>query len=727
MLDYLSVTETAQKFNVSNRRVQILCEQGRIAGAQMISGVWLIPANTDKPKDGRKKSFDQNQTTLFDMDVNSQLLTFNTVCDLLSISQATGRNWVKLRKLIPIKKEGKNLYFAKNDIGAILDAISNGESKALNRRRNKKKMNDLTLYESYISETQNIDLVNGIIAEIGSDMSPQLLRAILSNIALQFICLKKNIPSKGNVLAQYLNGNLSIEEYRMLMDDLIGDKEQVEKVALASPILSKEAKYVRGEDTLGFVYISLVNIGERKATGAYYTPLPVVNTLISHLSNVCNISRKTVFDPCCGSGNFLLSIGEKTNTPELLFGQDIDHTAVQLARISFALRYDMTDMAFLCSHFTCADTLISPPRTTYDIVIGNPPWGGDLLKEHLATLSTRYRTAVKKGAETYNLFMECALSLLSENGIVAFVLPEAILNVAAHATIRSILIDQCAFKFVRYLGNVFSGVQCPSIIFGVQKTKNKAMGVDEVFFGDDSYSIGSNRQITVERFSFHVKDKLQDALDAIQNLSEQHTLSNNARFALGIVTGDNTAYTSTECRSGYEPVLKGSEIRKYRIGTNGNYICFTPQKFQQVAPTELYRAPEKLFYRFICETLVFAYDDQQTLSLNSCNILIPQIPNIDIKYILAILNSRAANFYFINKFNSVKVLRSHIEQIPIPTATEKEQKHVISLVDRLINGNVDTMKVYNELDEYIMLLYGLKCSVQKTLISSLEGRNLFLT
>lgn len=52
---YISVSDAAEKFNISKRRVQILCEQGRIEGANRMSGVWLIPTNAPKPADARRK------------------------------------------------------------------------------------------------------------------------------------------------------------------------------------------------------------------------------------------------------------------------------------------------------------------------------------------------------------------------------------------------------------------------------------------------------------------------------------------------------------------------------------------------------------------------------------------------------------------------------------------------------------------------------------------------
>lgn len=53
-MDYLSAKEVAEKWNISRRRVQILCEEGRIKGAFKLSDVWVIPNDAEKPADRRK-------------------------------------------------------------------------------------------------------------------------------------------------------------------------------------------------------------------------------------------------------------------------------------------------------------------------------------------------------------------------------------------------------------------------------------------------------------------------------------------------------------------------------------------------------------------------------------------------------------------------------------------------------------------------------------------------
>ena len=54
-MNYLSVTQIAEKWDMSPRRVQTLCSQGRIEGAQRVGNIWTIPEKAEKPLDARKK------------------------------------------------------------------------------------------------------------------------------------------------------------------------------------------------------------------------------------------------------------------------------------------------------------------------------------------------------------------------------------------------------------------------------------------------------------------------------------------------------------------------------------------------------------------------------------------------------------------------------------------------------------------------------------------------
>ena len=719
---YISVNDAATKFNISKRRVQLLCEQGRISGANMVSGVWLIPETAPKPADGRKKRIDNNQICFFD--VSQKALTIDDVCKVLSISKATAKNWIRLGKIVP--DIGDHL-FSPEYIESFVAELRSDDNTKLKSRRNKKSATGKVLYKDYVHTASNQKLVADLL-QLGIIKDERDLLVVLANFAVQLYYQSRGVQfSDNNVLLHFLSQEHTSEFY-LLIKDLIGnntiDSDLINKL---QPVLSKEILFVKGEDSLGFVYISLQDIGRRKSSGAYYTPEKVVNELIDRLyENDDSLKAKTICDPCCGTGNFLLRLGAKEIDYSNLYGQDIDPISVFLSRINIALMAPEMSASDIRSRFIIGNTYFETFAQKFDVILGNPPWGSDFPEEDALQCRKLFKTALGKNIESYDLFVEKALSMLDHKGMMAFVLPEAILSVAAHDAVRRLMIDSCSFKFISYLGNVFPGVQCPSIILGVAPDDEKTVVGCKVSTECDTFIISEPRTFSDGTLSLNVSDEENQCLNAISNIENIAYLKGNAKFALGIVTGNNKKYISTEKRDDNEVILKGSDIQRYRMTTSGNYIRFVPESFQQVAPVEMYRAKEKLLYRFISEVPVFTYDDQQTLSLNSCNIVIPNIEGLEMKYILAILNSSVAAYFISKKFNSVKLLRSHIEQMPIPVVPMDVQATIIKKVDRIMNSSENISGLYEDLDSDIMALFGLSAQHSNVVRNALQGKNLFL-
>lgn len=55
-MEYMSVREAAALWNVSERRVQKLCENERVDGVLRFGRSWMIPKSANKPIDLRKKA-----------------------------------------------------------------------------------------------------------------------------------------------------------------------------------------------------------------------------------------------------------------------------------------------------------------------------------------------------------------------------------------------------------------------------------------------------------------------------------------------------------------------------------------------------------------------------------------------------------------------------------------------------------------------------------------------
>lgn len=55
-MEYLKIDQIAKKWNISIRRVQLLCVEGKIEGALRFGRDWMIPKNAKKPLDRRTKA-----------------------------------------------------------------------------------------------------------------------------------------------------------------------------------------------------------------------------------------------------------------------------------------------------------------------------------------------------------------------------------------------------------------------------------------------------------------------------------------------------------------------------------------------------------------------------------------------------------------------------------------------------------------------------------------------
>lgn len=58
-MEYLTAKEAAERWHISERRVQVLCQQGKIEGAKRLGWAWAIPREAGKPADGRSKKYNE--------------------------------------------------------------------------------------------------------------------------------------------------------------------------------------------------------------------------------------------------------------------------------------------------------------------------------------------------------------------------------------------------------------------------------------------------------------------------------------------------------------------------------------------------------------------------------------------------------------------------------------------------------------------------------------------
>ena len=624
---------------------------------------------------------------------NKEILNIEDVAVFLGISTATVRNWIKCGNIQTISDRRYNFYL--HEIQKLKEKIESGKFEKLNGRANKSKAERTFIPDEYLKSNINLDNVSNIISFIHKNkisikvslflLSLNFLRAnkILEYFDIQDIIAKKNIVSKNKQIGE------EIKSWKSgLKADEIKDKY--------SFLLDCELPEQR--DFLGFIYQSLLAEGKKSQNGSYYTPEFIVEKIVKDYVK----KDSKVLDPCCGTGQFLLAFADKIDDPKNIYGIDIDEVAVRIARINLLVKYK--DKNFT-PNIVCKNTLFEIGNydlfslndeniRDFDVIATNPPWGVHFLKNDTERLKNLYPQI--KSFESFSYFLKKSIDLLNDKGIISFILPESILNVKTHKDIREIILRNTQIKNVFYLDRIFKNVFTPVIRLDLTK-ENKSQET-RIIKEKETYNISQSAWINNQNFIFNIHASSIDTDIINKAYGAKHTsLSNNADWALGIVTGNNKKYVVSEKQKDFEPIYKGKDVERFILKKPTNYILFTPGKFQQAAPIEKYRAKEKLIYKFISKNLVFAYDDKQQLTLNSANIIIPKLKNYPIKVIAALFNSSLYQFIFQKKFASIKVLRSHIEQMPLPLWNEKTFEKIILLVDEVIQGKDS----FQKLDNYV--------------------------
>lgn len=451
---------------------------------------------------------------------------------------------------------------------------------------------------------------------------------------------------------------------------------------LIGELLNK--KIVYQWDLLWGVYQSLLDEWERNIKGCYYTPDYVVKDIIDKWYK----DGMNFLDPCCWTGQFLLQI--QTNSPEKIWGIDIDRIAVSIARINLMMKYSGID--FLPNIY-CTDSLIKKTSILedgyFDMIWTNPPWW--------AKMDIKYEWyPLLKSGEIFSYFIQRWIELLKKWGILSYILPESILNVKVHEDIRWILLKYDVVSIYE-LWRIFTWVFTSAIRLDIKKQDED--GNIEIF-SKKTYIIEKSLFLknTNYTFSIHMDNNNSDLLEKIYSRKAHYLTNENTEWALWIVTWSNKDFISDKEATWYIPIYTWKEVYPYLLGKPKKYLLYTPEKFQQIAPINRYEAAPKLIYKFISKKLVFSLDYDSSFTLNSANIIIPKI-NYPIKVIAALFNSDLYQTIFQKKFNSIKVLKSHIQELPLPLFKEDEIIFIEKIVDEMMVTKNLSKK--NELDAFI--------------------------
>ena len=216
-------------------------------------------------------------------------------------------------------------------------------------------------------------------------------------------------------------------------------------------------------------FLSKINEKEsgRKERGIYYTPRDVVCFVVANCSKLPALNEtdlgvpnafsyprsfltKTVYDPTCGTGEFLVEALEMKlgllgvdsqilKTVGTIRGNDLNPDSVAITKLRLLLcvlsRFGAKSVVGLSEvlnkNFTTYDYVSTcPAEDKYDVILGNPPYVEDSKSE--TTPEVRY-------GNIYANVLENSAKQLEENGVMGFVVPLSYVSTSRMKSIRTAL------------------------------------------------------------------------------------------------------------------------------------------------------------------------------------------------------------------------------------------------------------------------------------------------
>ncbi len=360
-----------------------------------------------------------------------------------------------------------------------------------------------------------------------------------------------------------------------------------------------------------------------------------------------------VLDPACGDGRWLVAAGQIR--PDLkLFGTDLDPAAISAARATLA-------SAGVTAELSVADALADPsPLPDVELVVGNPPY---VRPQNLPTamrkdLWSRFATATDK-SDLYTCFVERSMATAPRT---ALVIPDTWLHMASFAALRKAVLQAGCDGVYQLPKKSFDGATVNAVV---------------LLTGPD----GSLRAGTLSPDGWHEQGPLGISSDAWSLTGPLPELAGTpltefVSIHMGVVCGDYPRYVHFgRSHADDQPTCRGRDVSRWSIADRDEFVRYDPKDMLRrkpyVAPKHagIFAVPQKLVLAGASGTeLRAAMDTEQRFPLDSCYVLLPKQPDLDLYAVLGFLLSAPIGSWYGARHRGARVKGVEVARIPLPSA-----------------------------------------------------------
>lgn len=307
-----------------------------------------------------------------------------------------------------------------------------------------------------------------------------------------------------------------------------------------------------------------------RQTGSFYTPASIAKFIIEIVSKKISAKKISVLEPSAGDGIFIkeLCLNKNINKKKLHI------TAVEIVRDEFDLFKNLETPKNIELKSINNDFLDFQKNCEikFDLIIGNPPYiKRSLLSELQYDLCLEINKDFLKSTlsvkNIWSAFLLSSLDLLSDSGIIAFVLPSEFLQVNYAKPLRELLLEKFqrieVITFNELLFQACKG-QDTVILVAEKKSKNKGLffyNIQDTTNLDPDIKFVKHDTTSKLKWTSHVLDS--DEINLLEKLSSKiPKISDLCDSKTGVVTAANNFFIINDQQA---TTLEAPSILKKRI------------------------------------------------------------------------------------------------------------------------------------------------------------------
>jgi len=308
----------------------------------------------------------------------------------------------------------------------------------------------------------------------------------------------------------------------------------------------------------------------------------------------------------------------------------------------------------------------------FDLIIGNPPYGVKYEKRYMDYFSNNYLHQDYQ-FDSYMLFLERALKLLKSGSCLGFIIPNTwLLNFKTPKIRKHLFSISEILSIVHYQNPIFSAATVDTEIVILKNNKTAINHKIKIIIYNKNdikkeHKIEQKKWIKangapINIFDSGENDSIKLKIGSLQVLDTICRITQGAKpFQVGKgrppqtqeIVDTKPYVTNKKINEQFIPLLRGSLMNRYQILWNNDYFIKFGNWLAEPRNSADYNAPEKIIIRQTGDHLKATLDTNQFIVRDNLYTIVPKNQNVNLRFILGLINSKLLNWYYQNILNAL--------------------------------------------------------------------------